>query len=598
MKKMKKIIAFATALTLALTPTSTFANQRFSDVPATHWGHASIISISDRGYMVGNIAGEFRPDGPLDKFETARILANAAGFRQVGATAQQEAFMNTAYANHSATLQALGNTFTRWNPTTNREVAFLLERGILTTDDLNNFIVINNNVEQLRALSRQEAAVFLVRLIGAEGAAASGLFAQLFNDDASIAPNRRHYVYFLRNHGVVAGDPLNNFTPNAPVTRAAFAVMLDRTLVLGNTLGNVQLAGTSLTGTVSIVYPTIHAIQVQTSAGRNTIHRIADNAPITINGAPGTIAGLVRDMGVIATLENGVIVALNAGTGVTAPTTAPPTTVPPTAAPTTAPTGTTAAPTTPPAGTTVAPTTAPAGTTSTPTTAPSGTTAPEFNFFGTVNRVNTVARTIHVDIRFLTPSDMVVTQTMPFTLAQNFDIRRGGVDIALESIVIGEMVEIRANGTVAREIVVTERYRQFDGILLEKIDSGDNYIFIIRDDDGETHDFIVDGTTRLEREGLGVVSVGQVRIGDAVEIVVNQATLTSLFAFGTRSTVDGVITELQLRQGMSTLALTNNNGTFRYYLPPDLPNMDRLQIGERVRLRLDSREIEAFSILN
>ena len=224
MKINKKIVPLALAAITALS-TQAFASD-FSDVAQDHWAHEAIVYITERRIMNTNAQNAFRPNSPIDKFETSRILALAAGFDRAS-----EGFINTAVYNNASFINTVENRFERWNSSVNREVSFLLELEVLTPVDINNFIVYSNNTEELRALSRQEASVFLTRaanLRSQVGATPS----RPFSDNNQIALAARPYVDFLRTHGVVTGDGYGNFVPNAAVSRAAMALMLYRTLEL------------------------------------------------------------------------------------------------------------------------------------------------------------------------------------------------------------------------------------------------------------------------------------------------------------------------------------------------------------------------------
>ncbi len=49
--------------------------EEFPDVPASHWGHAAIASVSEAGIMTGYPDGSFRPEKSVTRAEMATILA-------------------------------------------------------------------------------------------------------------------------------------------------------------------------------------------------------------------------------------------------------------------------------------------------------------------------------------------------------------------------------------------------------------------------------------------------------------------------------------------------------------------------------------------
>ena len=558
MRNFKGIIAVTMAVLMGFAPVTVLGSQRFVDVPQTHWAHDAIINMSDSGFMVGNTAGQFMPDAPLDKFETARILSQVAGFRHVNLTPAEEALINTAYDNHSQLLTQMSQTFSRWSNAANREIAFLLEMGILTPSDLNNFILVSGGQEQLRALSRQEAAVFLVRAFGLSEQAAEGTFSQLFTDDASINAAARHYVYFLRANGVISGDPQGNFLPNAPVNRASLAVMLDRAMSLAASYAPTQIE--VISGTITFVYPSIGALQIQEN-GSSVIYRTSANVTINVDGNPSTFGNLTPGMEISATLEGGQIIALLASTTATAPE-LPPTQYDP------------APPPVPPARPRVI----------TP-------------LHGHVAEVD--GGYIIVELRFLTPTGSVATELMAFERASDLTVTKANQSFPFTSIIPGDIVSMTVGAGLVFEIEVTQRERAFFGTLLERVShpSADTMTYIIEDSDGGRHSLIVTEETTLEREGQGHVNRNQIRIGDTLELNASGPYLVSAFAFGHRSTVDGIVEVIILRQDLSEISVTTAGTTTTYFVTGTLENINSLRVGDRVRLRLDSRELEGFTIL-
>ncbi|MCL1995574.1 MAG: S-layer homology domain-containing protein [Defluviitaleaceae bacterium] len=561
MKKSKKIIAVAIAAILGVTPVTAFANQRFVDTPVDHWAHDAIIYMSDSGFMEGNTAGQFMPNAPLDKFETARILARVAGFTHTNPGPAELAAINTAYSNHAPLLASMSRAFTRWNSNANREIAFLLDRGILTPADLNNFILVSSGQEQLRALSRQEATMFLVRVAGLSQQAAANVPTQLFNDNIAINATTRNYVYFMRDNGVVSADPYGNFLPNAPVSRAVLAVMTYRTMNIEGVNVPSRPAEVVL-GTITSLYPTVPAIQIQSTAS-SIIYRTAANASIVIDGVAATFGNLVLGMEVSATVEDGQIIALVATQNQNLPQQPPP----------------------PPSETEAESVgTVPPATTHTTT------------LQGHVLEVT--GNTILIEIRFLTPTGAIVTESMMFGTGANLTVIKANNSFPFESIIPGDIVSITVNGGVASRIEVTERERAFFGTLLERINHLNTITYVIEDRDGGLHNLIVTGQTILEREGQGPVNWNQVRIGDTLELNASGPNLVSAFAFGNRGTVEGVVNIIVLRQDLSEIVVTTATTTTTYFVTGTLDGLGTLQVGDRVRLLLDSLEIESFTILN
>ena len=590
-KTKKKIVAGLLAFNMAITPAVVFGNERFVDVPSTHWAHEAITNMADSGFMLPNSAGEFRPDQPLDKFETARILASVAGFRHIGNTPEQQSFIDFAVENNQELIASLENTYSRWSSTSNREISFLLEMGILTPSDLQSFIVFHEGTEHLRALSRSEAAVFLVRATGLTGEANQGVYSELFADDGVIPAAARIFVYFLRAHGVVAGDEAGNFVPNSAVTRAAFAIMLDRTMTLSYTLyfeDNTETSPSApavadeRTGTITVLYPAINAIQLQTEDS-SSIHRLSPNANIMINGTRGTFETLSVGMSVEVEIVENSIISLNAVSSgiVTLPAPLP--------TPTPLPTN----PQTP---------------TPLPEQVPPTEETPDRpdmeNVYTTlqakVSEVEVENNRLIVTMEFLTPTGGIESQEMAFHIVDKTEINLGHKTINLADIVAGDMVTMRVSAGNAYKVDVFERYRSFMGTIEERVHNTETNVisYIIRDENNVKSSFIVTKESIIEREGAGKVDWNRIRIGDTVEVVAEQTQVVTLYAFGGAATVEGIIEQVTLRNDVSTVVVNVRGISNTYYITGKVEGMNNLRVGDRTRLRLESREVEAITILN
>jgi len=499
-KIKKKIVPLVLAFSFSLA-SNVYASD-FTDVTNEHWAYEAIVSVTDRGIMNPNAAGAFRPNSPVDKFETSRILALAAGFNEASTD-----FINEAVSNHQTALNSVSNRFSRWNSAVNREVAFLMELGVLTNTDINNFIVMSNNAEELRALSRQEAAVFLVR--------AANLSAEIgrepvapFTDNNQIAVASRPYIDLLRINGIISGDGYGNFVPNAAVNRAAMALMIYRTLNLQSELG----------------FYWSHQIEVEVPTPPV---QVPPPIPVPPPSTP-----------------------------------APPNPVPP--------------PSLPP--TQVTPEELP--------TIPNVST----RLTGVVYKIDAETNFLAATIRFLTPAGVEHSSILGLRLAASFEITKNNEDIPLSDLNIGDAVNLTIVDGRITEIIATERNRSFTATLVATHNSA-----IIVNYNSEMHEVGIGQNTNFERQGQGTVPLSAFRIGDEIDIIIENNIATNLFAFGTRSTVDGTIRSLNMVNDIITIVLETSSGERTLYRRGTLPGV---YVGSRVRFQLDSSEVLSFSVLN
>lgn len=328
----KNVMALtAAALTISLTLctyTPAFADT-FKDVPSTYWAYSSIDSITSKGYILGDLSGNFNPESYIDKFETSKILAKVAGYTITAGEA--------AYAKQQQFMSQYPATFSRWNSTSDREVAFLLEKGILKPEDLNQFVIKSvSGTEQLRALSREELAIFIVRLMGKEDEASKTQISSKFADDSSITADRKSSVYYLKNVGVISGGTDNKFVPKGAVTKASFCVFLDNALkntgITTNTssgangitdpvatitstpqtntgVNNIQ----TITGTFDKYFESLNVVQISIN-GTQKHYKLKADAEIQVDNAPSTVYNLTPGMILTIITNNQEIMQISAVT--------------------------------------------------------------------------------------------------------------------------------------------------------------------------------------------------------------------------------------------------------------------------------------------
>ncbi|MBR1443373.1 MAG: S-layer homology domain-containing protein [Firmicutes bacterium] len=316
---MKKILAITAACLVSAANILPVYAADFKDVAKSHWAYDSIMELTAAGYISGDLSGNFNPDGYIDKFDTAKFLARLNGYKITDATEADKALYQRIYEKHKNILSSYEKKFTKWNPTAENEIAFLLENNIFKEEDLEQFVIKNSaGKEQLRALSREELAVFLVRTMGKTADANSLEITEKFDDDASISQNKKNAVYYLRSIDVVKGGTDNKFKPKSAVTKAALCLMADNCLsLMGVTdvssryknVNNIE----NITGTIEKVYADIYGVQIKTADGEK-MFRIQDTAEIKIDSYIKPISDLKPGYSVTAVLNNSEIISLEAKT--------------------------------------------------------------------------------------------------------------------------------------------------------------------------------------------------------------------------------------------------------------------------------------------
>ena len=322
------IIFVLTAFVIIPTLTKpVYGAVKYKDVPETYWAFKAINDVSDRGLIVGDASGNFRPGDPIDKFETSRILAKAMGYKYTGVTDEERSFYKKAYDRNKSIIIQYAKPYVKWKSAYDYEIAYLLEKEILTVEDLSQFLIKDaNGVQQYRALSRQEAAVYLVKLMGYKSDALAGDYSINLADDADIKKAYKPYVYYLFKTGILKKDENGKFRPNDYVTRASISVMLSDSFhyieqTIENTTQDIPVSEspdspaatqiTSLTGKISKFIPDSDSIQITSDSG-SSIHKLASGVNIYIDSFLKTRVDLKIGMPVKAVLSNNQIIDLQA----------------------------------------------------------------------------------------------------------------------------------------------------------------------------------------------------------------------------------------------------------------------------------------------
>ncbi len=573
MKKLRILGVFT--MLLIIINTTVFA-ATFRDVPNTHWAYAAISNIADRGLMVGDSQGYFKPNDFIDKFETAKILAKAAGYKYTNITAEEQAFYDSAYNKNKAYIQQYINAFKKWNSTSDREIAFLFERGILTPDDLNQFVIKDNSgTEQLRALSRQETAVFLVRLMGRTSEALAQNYTNKFADDASISSVSAPYVYYLRTINVISGDTDGKFVPNGAVNRASMAIMLDNCLKLMQTgtvpqptpitqqpSNNTQVnVIDGFTGTVDKYFSELKALQVVLNTGERKIYKFTANASVTIDGYQRTPQDLLQGMNVVCVTSNGDIVDIKAQYGQAANN-----------------------PQYPNINQNVAP-------------------GQTYKIEGIVSSISEQGgRAIAVEVRMLSPRDEITTEVRNFSLTNDCQVKRSEANIAFNTIVKGDVATLTVSGNSVMSIVVEEKNRRItNGILVDKkfVDATQTPVLSVTDDNGKRQEFRVSTGSYITRKDRGVTPWNELRIGDVIQLYAEYDIIKEMYATGVKSIEEGTVEEIKInRYGAAISLKVGDSANKDYNIIMNNVDVYSLRIGSKIRVSLDSREIEAVTVLS
>lgn len=281
---IKKFLCGVLSVMLILSATTAFA--AFPDVDndsTVSWAKPYIDEMSSLGYIKGYEDGTFKPNKTISKVEALVLLSRMIGVND------EDNKQTVEYA-----LDEYKNTIEKYSAEYEKEVAFLLYRGIIKESEVADYISVSNRSV---ALKRYEAAVLLTKLLGGEAEVENMAFvSSSYSDALSIPEEARAYVEYVKENGIMQGMGNNEFSPNTGVTRSQMAKMLC-------TLIDV-LDVSYETGKIVTVDTLDHSITVKIN-GANIDVPFVDATLVKLNGEDASIADLDKNVEVRISYLNG-----------------------------------------------------------------------------------------------------------------------------------------------------------------------------------------------------------------------------------------------------------------------------------------------------
>lgn len=171
--------------------------ESFFDVTTDDWFYEEVMQAAENGWVNGQSAGYFGPDGTLKRGDFALMIARILGYDE--ASYSKTAFPDVASDKYYSAA-----------------VAFCKENNIIDGDDKGNF-----NGED--AITREQMAKILCQALQLKVT----IPEKTYDDDAKIADWAKDYVYACQEAGVMEGDN-GSFRPKDNATRAEAATVLVR----------------------------------------------------------------------------------------------------------------------------------------------------------------------------------------------------------------------------------------------------------------------------------------------------------------------------------------------------------------------------------
>ena len=223
MKRKLLCAALSLALCLGLAAPAWAAGPTFPDVPADHWAYASIEKMAEEGVMNGTGSGRFNPSGTVTNGEFVVMLVRAF------------------YPSSLARAEREFGSGEWWLPAT--EVAS--DAQLLRRTQYGSVHDLTKDWLSDSSISRLHMAVAIDSLLKNAGISATdeqrAAAEAEINDWEEIDSWERETVAGIYALGLIQGDNQGNFRPEASMTRAEAAVVMDRLLSYGIQVQNDNL---------------------------------------------------------------------------------------------------------------------------------------------------------------------------------------------------------------------------------------------------------------------------------------------------------------------------------------------------------------------
>lgn len=551
------------ALTLAAACTVNTMGATVSDVASNHWAYEAVMALADKGIMVPTSQGEFKPNQLMSYFEVADVMAKATGYIDVDiATNVDEAFktqIKNNYEKQKATLGTYAAKYTNWDKSYDKQIAYLLGRGYLSTSDLDKFITKSNQVESKATITKEELSVWVVRLLGKENTAKSTYTSTGFRDESSITESYRPHMAYLKSIGLISGDTLGNASPKTKVTKALCAQMISSALEYKDSTSdsNSETPVKEIATIKKVLTKNTTEYYVSLLRGANSSYYTlkASTKVIDANGNQVAITDVPIDSQAKVTiaLENKTeyITSLQLVTALD--TNTPPIDQTPTSS------------------------------------VASGT------IVGTVNN----------DVLRLKTADGTVNT---YLLQENCPITLNGTTVAANQLSEGDAVTITVvNTSTVTKIVATTGTSSLttNGELTAKKIGAEGYVLTLKQNNNESS-ITIPETATIKRNNKSI-SAQEIRIGDMIKVIRVDGVITQVEATGVRQTITGTIKEVHLAQPCK-IVVDVNNEIITYNIANDAELYDNsaktfigvrdLHLGQEISFILESKEMISLDVEN
>lgn len=265
-KYLRKAIAAVAAATMIFSTGFSAVASTFPDVTEENhaWAIEAIESMAESGIIKGYDGGIFKPDQDVSKLESLVLVSRILGFD----IEENANLVSESWDIYCEEVDKFDLLFGE------KEIAYLLMKGVIEVDELENYIGEANRND---ALQRYEVAVLLTKALDAVKFATNDLISELkFADTSTFPPDAKKYIAYITSIGLMQGVGENNFAPSMAVTRAQAAVVLYK-------MQNM-MSYTYDRGVISSINHTTRALELQKDNGEVIAIKASSGTNIRYNG--------------------------------------------------------------------------------------------------------------------------------------------------------------------------------------------------------------------------------------------------------------------------------------------------------------------------
>lgn len=550
MKFFKKILTAVTISTVFLYSNNIYANT-FNDVKEDNWAYDYIENIAKLGLLVGDLSGNFNPNLFISKFDAVKILAKLEGYNPNTNNETEKQYYKTLNNKYRPNIAIYENKFSKWDTSCSYELSYLLENNILKPNELEQFIVLNDNKEQIRALSKEELALYLVRIIGLEEEVNKMYFEPKFLDHNNISKDKVNSVYYLDSLNIIKSN--ENFNPKNAVTKAELAFILTNFLDYTNIkVENNNYKPSNANENIYTKFITIEKTYpldkiIQTKTGYNTnVYKLEENATITLDNKNITLDRIPEGISAEVTISNSLVSNININSNIKNNQTK--------------------------------------------------TNIDNKNIItGTIKDItkdNITISYISLDNDGFLENEKI--EIIPFS--SDYKINRKDTFSNNNEISIGDIANITLYNNMVSEIYLENKNTIFIGQLIN-ISDDKNYLTIKTSDD-KVLNLELDKTYKFIKNNEPQYDLNSLTFGDKLTLTINNNKIVEINANSKLTEKQGIINSIKIYPNYASLTLQDeNNIKTTYYINTNEINIYSSRIFDKVNLTLESRQIKNIKLI-